>query len=374
MPGGNALAPFDRHPADAGALTQSADRLAKQASRAIDANRVTLLAFLPATHNWDGIAAPELRTAPRPVRQRAYEISDSLAWSAAALRYWAAQVTAFNSRVDQITRDLLVAKTQIFSATDTAGEPMPLSGMLEAAQAVDAVAKRDWHEAYQTYIADGGQAASRMLDDGPTPANVAVARHVGLIPPGGLWNPIHQMWKAFKGNVVPPGDWGPLGHWPWAVGRGAAAGGAGLTLFRHLRERKWAAEKPWRIPGTGPYAAPSPGSLIDRAAKAFKGIGTAAGVLDSVTKRKQAGASTAEAVAGAAAENTTTTGCATAGARAGAAAPIPHPVGKGLAAAGGGLVGGAVCSPVGKAVGDGAENTLEQITDGFKSLVRPPWR
>jgi hypothetical protein len=368
MAGGTALEPFDRHPADAGALYGGADALADQASRAIDASRLSFYAFTPAIQNWDGIASPELRAAPRPVREKAFEVSDSLSWAAAAVRYWAGQVTDFNTAVDEIRSQLLIAQTQIFGATDSNGKPVPLSTMLEAVQAVENEAKRMWREAYHTHIVAGAATAAGMLRDGPTPGNVAAAGAVGVLPPGRPWNPLSQMWDSFKNNVLPPDGYGPLGPWPWVGGRVAFGVGAGATAAGYRYGYPHADGKPWKVFGR-PNLHPQGRSLVDRAARAAKVGGTAATFLGSLSERLRNGGNVPKAAVGAAAETATVGACARGGAAVGGAvADLPGAVG-------GGIIGGAACSPVGRWIGDRAadagEGIVDSITDGFKSLAQP---
>ena len=378
-----ALQPFDRHPAAGGALEASAGRMTTQASRAIDAEQVTMHAFAPAVQNWDGIAAPELRAAPEPVRQQAYDISGSLSWAATALRYWASQVAAFNSRVEQIRANLSAAKTEIFSATGADGKPLPMGTMLDAAEAVDAVARKDWQVAYTFYVISGERTATGMFRDGPTPANVAAASAIGLLPAGAGWNPLHPMWQAFKGMAVPPGDYGPLGPYPWYGGRIAFAGGLGLDFYRNFKEQRWANSRPWRIGGTGPYAAPAPGSLLSRAAQGLRAGGLTAGFLSSLSERLK-NSSLPEAAAGSGAQTATSARCATKAAGF-AASRTPPPVTphsaaiKAVGVAGASAAGAIVCSPIAKPIGDLAENSVEgiidlpgNIMDSFESLSRIP--
>jgi hypothetical protein len=101
---GSALQPFDRHPADAASVSGSAQRLAEQAAQAVDVGRITFGAFGPALLHWDGMAAPELHSAPRPVLDSALAISDSLSWASVAVRFWSVKVQAFNSRVNESRR------------------------------------------------------------------------------------------------------------------------------------------------------------------------------------------------------------------------------------------------------------------------------
>ncbi len=376
MAGSGGMQPFDIHPANPGELSQQSAQLATQASEAIDESRLSLMAFMPAVSNWDGIAAPELRAAPKPIRQRAYAVSNALSWASTALDYWAAQITAFNGEVQQILLNLASANTRILSATLPNGKPVPLSTSLEAMQAVEAEAKKLWHKAYDQYIVGGGRTAAGMLDAGPTPANVAAAASVGLVPPGQPWNPLSQMWKAFKGNAIPPGG---LGNWPWALGRGAAAVGFGASALQYRYGYPWAeGGAARRVFGSGPRIGPRAWDLIGRAAKGAKIGGTAAGFLGSLNKRLHEGESPGGAAAGAAAETTTITGCAVTGGRLGAMEPIPHPLAKAGGALAGGIVGGVACSPVGDAVGDVTSKGVdalkdegESILDGFKHLGTP---
>jgi len=362
MPGSSALQPFDRHPADAGALGSAADKLSDQAAQAIDASRLTFYAFMPAMANWEGIAAPELRAAPRPVRESAFQLSDSLAWAAVSIRYWAGRVAAFNREVDSLVDELLSAKVQIFAATQDNGDPVPMSTMLDAAAAVEAEAKKAWQQLYETYIRDGATTAAGMLANGPSAGNVAEASSVGLTPPGQPWNPLTQMRDAFRKNFLPPGEYGPLDPWLWGAGRFFTGVGYGASAFKYRYGIPWVKGGPQRRVFSGPRVHPRYWNLVDRAATAARRAGNITSFLDSLSRRLRKGQSTPEAVAGAAGEAATAAGCA----RAGAMVPVPHPLGR-IAL---GIGAGVACSPGGKLVGDGFAQAAENLVEGFEGLGR----
>jgi hypothetical protein len=161
-------------------------------------------------------------------------------------------------------------------------------------------------------------------------------------------------WNAVKGNVVPPGNPGPLGVWPWILGRFAFGAGAGLTgLQARYGTPFWVKDGPeWRVFGSGPRLNPQLQRLASRLNGPLLWGGAALTAAGSFSRRMGEGASAPEAVGGAAGETGTVVGCATAGARAGAAAPVPHPLAKAALVLGGGLVGGAACSAPGRWVGD----------------------
>ncbi len=362
MPGASALQPFDRHPADAGALGSAADRLSDQAAQAIDASRLTFHAFMPAVANWEGIAAPELRAAPQLVRESAFQLSDSLAWAAVSIRYWAGRVAAFNREVDSLVDELLAAKVQIFGATQDNGDPVPMSTMLDAVAAVEAQAKKAWHQLYETYIRDGATTAAGMLANGPSAGNVAEASSVGLTPLGQPWNPLTQMRDAFRKNFLPPGEYGPLDPWAWGAGRFFTGVGYGANAFKFHYGIPWATGGPQRRVFSGPSVHPRYWNLVDRAATAARRAGNLTSFLDSLSRRLRKGQSVPGAVAGAAGEAGTAAACA----RAGAAVPVPH-LGAKIAI---GIGAGVACSPVGKLVGDGLEKTADNIVEGFEGLGR----
>src|SRR5262245_30254502 len=129
------LAPFDHHDASPGQIDSQADALERLATRAIDLKAVTDSAFQPATANWDGICAPELRAAPEPVRTKAHDTSGSLAWAAVPLRYWAARITAFNGEVDRIKGDFDTKVANHFGLHGSDGHPPEADDYAKARQA-----------------------------------------------------------------------------------------------------------------------------------------------------------------------------------------------------------------------------------------------
>lgn len=202
MSSGSALQPFDRHPADIGALEHGCTGLTLQAARAVDAHLLTLFAFLPAMDDWDRIAAPELRAAPRPVREQAFHLNDSLAWAATAVACWLVQVKAFNRRVEQISEGLNDGKARLAATTDAAGRRPSIQEIVAAQQALEARARQLWWRAYETHVVGGGRIVARMLDDGPTTANVATARSLGLIPLGQPWNALGPITALYRQHDI----------------------------------------------------------------------------------------------------------------------------------------------------------------------------
>jgi hypothetical protein len=206
MTSANGLQPFDRHPADAGALSNSAQSLAEQAAQAIDTSQVTVGAFAPAPLNWEGMAAPELRAAPQPVRQTALAISESLSWASVAVQYWSMKVRAFNDRVEEIRAGLATGRSRISAATDPSGDPISNADKANALQVLEAEARKLWWLAYNADIVAGAQTAAGMLRDGPTSINVAAAVMVGLLPFGQPWNPLGPISRTFQTAGFSPFD------------------------------------------------------------------------------------------------------------------------------------------------------------------------
>ncbi len=229
MSGSGGLAPFDRHPADGGGLAQVGANLADQAAQAIDQSRLSLLAFQPAPQNWDGIAAPALRAAPQPVRQRAYAVSSALSWASVAVNYWASRIISFNQRVDQITAGLADGRSRIQADTNSAvpGTPEQIAGAL---QALEAQARKLWWLAYNADIVDGARTAASMLRSGPTSANVTAAVQVGLLPPGQRYTPLTPIQLSGLGPfdipfpLMPLGECSPDDEYPNLFLDGAADG------------------------------------------------------------------------------------------------------------------------------------------------------
>jgi hypothetical protein len=200
------------------------------------------------------------------------------------------------------------------------------------------------------------------------------------------WLP--QMWDGFRGTVLPPGGYGPLGPFPWMAGRLAFGAGAGATALRYRNGYPWApAGENWRVNGSGPRLHPMLRGPVDRLAKAAKVGGLATGFASSFSQRLKGGSSVPEAAGGAAAEAGTMFGCATAAARGAAAVPIPHPAVKAGVVVGAGVVGGAACSAPGRWVGDRASDAAGRIANGAERVgelvadkvpkppkIKPPWK
>jgi hypothetical protein len=180
MAEGSGLVPFERHGADLGLLEESAAELVRLSNQAIDQEAATMTAFSPAAQGWEGIAAPELRSAPDGVQQDAFEVSSAVAWGSVPLRTWAASVAEFNRRA---------AYCEAECAAEMAAVPMPdnPAGSPSAALAVDSARgsirlrwQQEWRNDYETYIVDGAETVARMYREGPTEENLRAAGHNGI--------------------------------------------------------------------------------------------------------------------------------------------------------------------------------------------------
>ncbi|MER5643742.1 hypothetical protein [Streptosporangium sp. NPDC002524] len=175
--------------------------------------------------------------------------------------------------------------------------------------------------------------------------------------------------RSLKENVVPPGEYGPLGPYTWMFGRLTFLQGALDKMLRHRYGYPHAKDgRPWRVNGSGPRLHPRLRTWADRAAKAGKVAGPLGLYANSLNNRLRNGASVPRETAGAAGEAATVFACATVGAKAGAAVPIPHPAAKVGLAIGGGLVGGAACSRPGKWVGDRVADGADKVADGASKV------
>lgn len=176
--------PFDHHQAtpNLGSIGEHASKLEHLSNKAIDLDTVTKKAFKPAEANWEGVCAPELRAAPKPVQQAAQENSSALAWAAVPLRYWVKQITTFNSEVDKI-KGALDDKAATHYGVKGDGNQAPNPADVASARATaTAAAQKEYHTAYDKYVTTGASDVAGMFRDGPTEDNLKKARDVGALP------------------------------------------------------------------------------------------------------------------------------------------------------------------------------------------------
>lgn len=380
------MQPFERHPADLGELETCGEQLLTQAADAIENGDMTRQAYQPAIDNWDGMGAPELAAARDPVQNDCQDTSHALAWAAVVCQYWSGQVRSFNDVVDSID------KGPHYGATGEDGGPPTDEAVAEARSA----ARRQWWEAYNTYILDGGDRVEAMLRDGPTQEHVAEARRLGVLP-GPSLNPLPGIWGGIEGQLIPP-DGDGYGGWfdqaLWGVGRGQFLLGATSSLM-DLRYRNYVRGH-WRGTPSGgrtyvnPYWRMRPGMGSDAAARAAQArwasasrwasrgggvlaFGTAAwnqwqrdtGRTDLDTGERVARTTTRGAMVGAGAA---------AGAKGGAVvgAAIGTAIAPGVGTAIGGVVGGVIGGVAGAGVADkAADFAVEGVSkawDGVKGL------
>lgn len=170
------LAPFDDHPASLSELDELAGRFVRLADRGVDQDAVTAQRASLAEAHWDGLAAPELRSAPQPVRNQAQEAVGALAWVSGPLWYWRDQIQRFNSRVSQIQNARVSARSDNWGLADDATDEEVASARADFERE-----QRDrWWEAYRTYIEDGSTTAAAMLREGPTEQHLALLRDSGV--------------------------------------------------------------------------------------------------------------------------------------------------------------------------------------------------
>jgi hypothetical protein len=179
-----ALMAYEKHPADTGTMTASATTLQQKANQCLDQQEITDQAYNPAVDSWEGICAPELRAAPKPLRDSAQAANTQLAWSAVPINYAVAKITAFNT---------VAAECQTLA--DTA-DPKPAEGAADvpASETNAGRASKRYYEAYDTHIIDGFAEAAKMFKDGPTSDNVALASAAGAIPNAPVFKVFGQMW------------------------------------------------------------------------------------------------------------------------------------------------------------------------------------
>lgn len=181
------MAPFDTHSADPGELEEVAARLTNLAVQAIDQDAVTQRAFDPALDNWQGVATSELRSASTGVRNTVWEASGGVAWGAVPLRYWAAQITTFNS----------IARSLAFNLEENAGgNPRRTEEEIADWEAARRAARQQWWDAYNRYVEEGRTATAAMFIEGPTGENVARAAEVGAIVSSPAYDVLSAPWHA----------------------------------------------------------------------------------------------------------------------------------------------------------------------------------
>lgn len=244
-----ALQPFDKHPANVGALETCGSNLVAQAAASFQNGEATKQAYQPAVTSWTGSCAPNVVAANQPVQTSSANASSSLAWAAVATQYWGSQVEAFNREVDVIVVPL---------------HNPPAGQTAEQGQLVLQQARTQWWDAYDTYIESGGDRAAAMLKDGPTKKNVGIAQDAGVLPGSAdtVWDDI---WKSARGVVVPPSDQGWPGYTMWGIGKGGLGFGTGTDWWTKTQIGRFAPRN-----ALGRFVSPGDLSWWQKAAAANK--------------------------------------------------------------------------------------------------------
>ncbi|MBO0869076.1 MAG: hypothetical protein J2P15_10965 [Micromonosporaceae bacterium] len=198
-----------------------------------------------------------------------------------------------------------------------------------------------------------------------------VAAEAVLADGGGLFGTafgglLMKTLTGLKGDVIPPGGYGPFGPVPWIAGRFTLVAGAADTIFSHRYGYPWADGTHWRVYGTGPYLSPKWRGPVEWAGKVGKYGGLGITLASTFSQRLNRGESVPQAAGGAGVETASMWACATAGARVANALPIPNPFVKGGAILIGGAGAGAACSTPGRWLGDRASAIPGRVVDGAK--------
>jgi hypothetical protein len=178
------MVPFERHPASLVDLETLAERFGALAERGLDLDAVTGRRLVPAEAGWHGMAAGELRAAPRPVRERAARVVGALAWASGPVRFWAEQVRLFNAAVERIEVERVRAHQ--------AGWGAPEGEASELARGEHEKRMRDrWWDAHRRHIEEGARSAAAMLRGGPT------AEDMSRLADAGAWRAARGAAAAF---------------------------------------------------------------------------------------------------------------------------------------------------------------------------------
>ncbi|HLU45159.1 MAG TPA: hypothetical protein VKZ67_09105 [Natronosporangium sp.] len=171
------LAPFDKHPASPSELEELANRFTRLAERGIDQEAVTSQRARLAEANWDGLAAPELRAAPKAIRDQAQETTSALSWMSRPLAYWREQIQQFNSQVAELQEGLANARASNWGLT---GE-FTNTELYVARMRFEREQRNRWWKAYRTYIEEGSATTASMMRNGPTEEHLRLLRDAGLL-------------------------------------------------------------------------------------------------------------------------------------------------------------------------------------------------
>jgi hypothetical protein len=179
--------PFDKHRASPAVLAERERQLGDLAMAVVDIEALTDTAFNPAVASWEGIAAAELRAAPRPVRDQAYAVASQLTWAATSIRVWAGQVRAFNATVDALRDERAALPVEVERQLARWASLPVLDQEVLRERKRDQLLQdlyRRWREAYQQHIEDGSREVAGMLERGPTWENLLLARRRGGLAGG----------------------------------------------------------------------------------------------------------------------------------------------------------------------------------------------
>jgi len=171
-----ALQPFDRHPADPGALNQASSSLATQATGVLALDSTTRRTHAPVATNWHGMGNPEVQQAARMLSAEATHVSGGVAATVVALGSWAGSVRAFNNEVDRIRREVGTAATGAGTTGRTVEE------IADIRQAARQKGQAEWHAAYDHHIVTGRAQFVKYLKKGPDKDEILRLFQAGLLP------------------------------------------------------------------------------------------------------------------------------------------------------------------------------------------------
>jgi glyoxalase/bleomycin resistance protein/dioxygenase superfamily protein len=141
------MQPFDKHLADPEELARYSSRLIDWGADALQNGHGTRRPYAPAIVDWDGMCPPEIKIAYGSTEQDV-ALDGALVWAAVCTTIWAQRVACFNRCVDEIP----------------------------------AGAEQTWWQAYDEQIIRGTVNVETLLQLGPTAANMARAKDLGVLP------------------------------------------------------------------------------------------------------------------------------------------------------------------------------------------------
>jgi hypothetical protein len=194
--------PFDHYEAKPGTMYAQADQILGKGKQVEGFSDSVVTAHRPAAAATHGFILPRIEGAPKPVRQRAQKVNQTMTFASGCVRYWGLGIKTFNDGVDKLNDEWNAAVADDFGLTkptkpsatgtptagnvrahDTYNEDLAaFNSQLSAKKAAKAKELRARFTKLETKLDNKAQKIAGMLKQGPDEKSIITLFGAGALP------------------------------------------------------------------------------------------------------------------------------------------------------------------------------------------------